>query len=140
MPISESEHFGIFRAAVFTADRALPVEGAEILIFEQGATSPIFRLTTDGSGLTEPIPLKAPPAADSLRPGQALPFSDYRILVSALGYDPLSVLHLPVFDGVENTLPAALVPNSAYRSQSLVPIPETQAVPEDPQALGKEQR
>ena len=72
MPISESEHFGIFRAAVFTADRALPVEGAEILIFEQGATSPIFRLTTDGSGLTEPIPLKAPPAADSLRPGQAL--------------------------------------------------------------------
>ena len=140
MPASETEHFSVFRAAVFTADRALPVEGAEVLIFEQSGAAPLFRLTTDESGLTEPITLKAPPAADSQIPGSALPYADYRILISAPGYYPLSVLHLPVFDKVESTLPAALIPLSAYRPQSLVPLLETETVPESPQVLGKEKQ
>ena len=138
--MSPSESFGTFHAAVFTADRALPVEGAEVLIYERDENVPLFRLVTDESGLTESVLLRAPPAADSQVPGTSLPYADYRVSVTALGYYPLSVLHLPIFDKVESTLPAALIPLSAYRSQSFVPLPETRTVSESPQVLGKEKK
>ena len=127
-----------FKTIAFTADRALPVANATVKVFPRGSDTPLFILTTNGVGETDVIPLETPTADSSLSPGGIRPFADYRVTVTADGYYPLATEHIPMFTGVSTTLPARLIPRSAYNSQATVPRGETETVPSNPQALSEE--
>ena len=133
-----SANRAFFKVIAFTADRALPVAGATVKIYERGSEEALFTLLTNTVGETAVIPLETPAAETSLSPGALRPFADYRVTVDADGYYPLKTEHIPMFAGVATTLPARLIPKSAYDSQTTEPRGETATVPNNPQALSEE--
>ena len=97
-----------------TAGGALPVPGAAVSIRgntpEQSGT--LVSRITNQDGLTERIPLPAPPASLSGAPGTVIPFSTYNIEVSAEGYATNLYQNVPIFDRITALQPIELIPLS----------------------------
>jgi hypothetical protein len=127
---------------VRTADGALPVAGAAVTVTGADAQNAAvyYRQTTDESGNTPPIPLSAPPAADSLTPdnGGGRPFALYDVGVVLDGYYTHESRGVPVFDGVLSSLPVALLP--LPRFDDGIPRPEIPLPPNGGQTLYNGQR
>lgn len=88
-----TEITGTLRVSVVSALGLIPVENATVIIsYEGDPESPLETLTTDSSGQTPVVSLPAPPLALSLDPDTTIqPYSEYNIIVTAEGYEPVQV-------------------------------------------------
>lgn len=100
----------------FTAQGALPVEGAAVTVRSAGEGGTPFLQTvyTDESGRTPILILDTPPAASSLSPGGARPYATYDIRVEKDGFFLHENHAVPVFSGVFSIQNAELIPLSPY--------------------------
>ena len=91
--MEESDSIGSLQISVVSTIGMIPVENATVTVSYTGdPDSPIQTLTTDSSGQTPAIDLPAPPVSLSLRPeNEVQPYSEYNILVTAEGYEPVLV-------------------------------------------------
>ncbi len=97
----------------FTSQAQLPVSGATVIISSraQDGRQNLYSIqTTDESGNTKPIQLEAPDKALSMRPDQAVPFSDYSLVVEHPDYFLATFEQLQVFPGVETVQDVPLIP------------------------------
>jgi hypothetical protein len=110
---------GFLIIQTYTADQALPIEGANVLITRsvQGGEELIKVLETNRSGKTEPVALIAPPAANSQSPGGTMRYFNYNIRVDYPGYYTMENLDVPIFEGQTAIQPIALIPLPADEEQ-----------------------
>lgn len=104
---------GVLVVQVYTADQALPLADANVLISQNsGSGENLIRvLKTDRSGKTQPISLEAPPAANSLDPENVgARFYQYNIRVDYPGYYTMENLNVPIFEGQTSIQPIAMIP------------------------------
>ena len=97
----------------FTSQAQLPVSGATVIISsqEEDGRRKVFSIqTTDESGGTAPVVLEAPDKDLSAGPGQAVPFSNYSLVVEHPEYYLATFERLQVFPGVETVQNVPLVP------------------------------
>lgn len=93
---------GQLRVNVMSRQTQRPVEDATVQISYTGEPdSTIEELRTDNIGRTETIDLRTPPLEYSLSPGNAQPYSEYNISVTAPGYEPIVVSGTELLEGVE---------------------------------------
>ena len=122
---------GFLRVIVRTAGGALPVEGAAVDIYGRdpgnGNTGLLYSLETGIDGLTPPVELPAPPRAESLTPGTPTPFARYNVEIRKDGYNRVTNLGVPVFDGIVSTQPVLLLPTvlGDETGEDIVESPET---------------
>ena len=111
---NSTQSIGYLIVKVSIARGAIPLDNAAVSI--RGATPEdsgiIHSLSTDRDGLTEKIPLPAPPRADSQAPNGPVPYSLWNIDVFKEGYVPVSFQNVPVYSSVVSVQPAVLVPIS----------------------------
>lgn len=125
---------GSLTVRAFTSNAQLPVSGATVIISspeEDGRRKVISIQTTDGSGVTAPVVLETPDKALSEGPGQAVPFSDYSLVVEHPEYYLATFEQLQVFPGVETVqnVPLIPLPQPAGNDSNAAPVIVT------PQAL-----
>lgn len=122
---------GFLRVIVRTAGGSLPVEGASVDIYGSdpgnGNTGLLYSLETGIDGLTPPVELPAPPRAESLTPGTPTPFARYNVEIRKDGYNRVTNLGVPVFDGIVSTQPVLLLPTvlGDETGEDIVESPET---------------
>ena len=100
--------FGWLQVTARSADSALPVEGASVMVLKRNGTENILvqTLLTDESGKTPKIQLPAP--AVTTNPMQ--PFSVYTVKIHRPGYIRLESRDVPIFPGVTSVQPFAMIP------------------------------
>ena len=104
---------GILTVQVYTADGALPLADANVIITaDSGSGEELIRvLKTDRGGKTLPVSLAAPPAANSLDPdNNNAKFYRYNIRVDYPGYYTTENLNVPIFEGQTSIQPVAMIP------------------------------
>ncbi len=106
---------GRLAVRVFTADGAIPLNGATVIIRDipQAGGGIVATLLTERSGLTPVITLPAPPRALAQTPGNIKPFASYGIDVSLPGYYTPIYESVPIFDGI-----------TSVQSVPMLPLPE----------------
>lgn len=102
------ESQGFLRIWVTAAGGTLPLPGVPVRISTEDGTL-LHVLRTGESGLTPTIALPTPPASDSFTPGTK-PYTSYQVSVDTQGYTPVSLLSVPIFDGITSVQPVALLP------------------------------
>ena len=108
----ESLDFGKLIVQVYTADQALPIEGANVLVTKtvDGGEELISVTKTNRSGKTEPIFLPSPPSTNSLTPDGGTRYFVYNIRVDYPGFYTMENLDVPIFGGETAIQPIALIP------------------------------
>ena len=123
-----TQNTGTLQIAVTSAVAYIPIEGATVTISYTGdPDSPIITLTTDSSGETEVVTLPTPPLSYSLDPESLQqPYSEYNIMVTAEGYEPVYVTGSEMFQGELSLQPIRMNPVEMEpgREEKLVIIPE----------------
>lgn len=75
-----------------------PIKNATINIYENSDSgTPVYTLTTNVDGQTEPVSLDAPNRALSMSPGVIIPYAQYNIVVTADGYLPVTINGINIF-------------------------------------------
>lgn len=90
-----------------------PIEGAKVQIFNENTSTsdtPLEELTTDSSGQTEEIELSAPNIDYSLEPSAVRPYTDYTIVVTARGYEPVYISGSEILPSVTSIQNIKMVP------------------------------
>ena len=78
MPNQVSNGYLIVRTTA--SGGAVPVENSHVAVMSSATDSELlYQLTTDNSGLTQPVALPAPAIAESVSPGQPTPFYEYTV-------------------------------------------------------------
>ena len=133
-------HYGRLLVSVTTALGALPVEGAQVLIYgarkEDGERDILYSLRTDASGQTPRVLLPTVPEALSESPGQTAPYATYSIAVRRAGYYYTEENQVPIFEGITSIQPVDLIPLAEYGSpDSSTPEfpPRVQFIPKNDQ-------
>lgn len=105
-----------------TADEALPVPGAEVVITRMIDGKRTLQAVgiTDQSGRTPPFALPAPSASMSQSPDNPTPFARYDVSVRADGFAHARYTNIPVFDGIQSVQRADLVPISENRDDVVI--------------------
>lgn len=114
---------GTLRFRTYTARNALPVSNADITITKtiDGKRHVFYRLVTDQSGQSEEVLLPAPLSIYSQTPDSGVqPFSLYDADIIAVGYSPVSLRNIPVFEGILSVQRAALVPSVGEAPEQIV--------------------
>lgn len=118
---------GTLQVSVISSVAYIPIPGATVTISYTGdPENPIATLTTDSSGETEVINLPTPPLSYSLNPESLQqPYSEYNILVTAEGYEPVYVTGSEMFEGELSLQPIRMNPIEMEpgREEKRVPIP-----------------
>lgn len=122
-PVSNFSTYEQFEAAntgggslvfmVFTANEALPVEGAAVTVSTRinGEPHEMFSCVTNQSGETEARTLPAPSKALSQEyDNEVQPFSLYDATVAKEGFTKVILRDIPVFDGVRSIQRVAMIP------------------------------
>lgn len=125
---------GVLTVQVYTADRALPIVGANVVVTRQtdGGEELVKVMKTNRSGKTEPILLSAPPAANSQTPDSVgARFYNYNIRVDYPGYYTMENINVPIFEGLTAIQPFALIPLPSNQEQGKMVI----TVEEEPTEL-----
>lgn len=99
---------GIFQAKISSAQGAIPVPGAKIILRRGGEVAAF--LMTDESGLSRVISLPSPPEGNTLDPESGNRSADYTAYVSAEGLAPVSGLLVSMVGGGMSLLRIDLVP------------------------------
>ena len=117
---AQTQNYGRLLVSVTTALGALPVEGAQVLIFSEAANGEnrnvLYSLRTDASGQTPRVLLKTVPQALSEAPGTSSPYTTYSVSVRKNGYYYAEENEVPIFEGVTSIQPMDLIPVSEYGS------------------------
>ena len=101
---------GYLQIQARTAQDAIPLEGARVTVLDDEGNT-LYRLTTDESGETQPVPLETLDRSFSQNPDYlGNPYANYGVFVEAEGFEPASITEIPIFDGETATLPVALIP------------------------------
>ncbi len=115
---------GYLKVRVTTVGRTIPISGAIVKITEYSRETTenagnsadvgetLYSLRTDESGLTQTVSLPAPPASDSMKPGDPLPYALYNVYVTYDGYYPVEGVGVPIFDNIVAVQPIMLIPLS----------------------------
>ena len=115
MATSASEGVGYLQLRISTAQGAIPLEHARVIVREpkeRGGGLVAVQLS-DRSGLTQMIPLPTVSRTLSETPGTEHPFFTYFVDVSKEGYFTQYYQNVPVFDGI-----------SAVQSVEMIPLPQ----------------
>jgi len=119
---------GYIVVQVYTADQAIPVADANVIIARPAGTGEeVIRLMkTDRSGKTAAIAVPAPPAENSQTPDGGEVFYKYNIRVDYPGYRTVENVNVPVFDGQTSIQPVAMIPllESEERGKTVTVIEE----------------
>lgn len=96
-----SEGDGRLRVEVLSEQTRRPIQDATVSISYTGEPdSTIEQLTTNDIGRTETVDLRTPPLEYSLSPGNAQPYSEYNLNVSAPGYETAVISGVELLEGV----------------------------------------
>ena len=112
--MGENSGQGSLKVQAIAAEGAFPVEGATVFISDSVKGEFIASLRTDSSGFTEKISLPAPSRELSQSPDNVLPYSTYTVQVIKEGYNGVSDLTVPIFDGITAIQKANLIPLSIF--------------------------
>ena len=118
---------GYLQVDVVSDVNNFPVQDAEITISSVDAPETVIRrLMTNSSGQTENVVLEAPPKALSLRPGDARPYSEYQVAVSAPGYEPAVIAGTKILADTTAIQNVRLHPLAGYdgEEKERITIPE----------------
>lgn len=119
------EHSASLVVQVSAAQGAYPIERATVIVESDDEYDRLVPLSaeTDIDGNTPPFVLPTPPRINSLSPNASeVAFATYRVFVNREGYYPKLIRNLPMFEGVNTTLPVNLVPDTLYDSMSDGPL------------------
>ena len=118
---------GYLQVDVVSDVNNFPVQDAEITISSVDAPETVIRrLMTNSSGQTENVVLEAPPKALSRRPGDARPYSEYQVAVSAPGYEPAVIAGTEILADTTAIQNVRLHPLAGYdgEEKERITIPE----------------
>lgn len=105
---------GTIVVRVYTSRAQIPIMGASVALTRPGANTgrpEVLALRiTDENGLTAPLSIPAPPAAESTTPGTEGPFTALDVWVEHPEYQMLRVENVQIFAGVETRQDAELIP------------------------------
>ena len=119
---------GTLRFEIRTANGDLPVAGADIRVSDT-AGAVLYQETSDEGGLADSITLNAPDGALTQDPAYTGPvFGSHNVRISAIGFTPVNVNGVQIFDGVNSVLPVLLHPQTKSGARSL---PETITIGEN---------
>lgn len=127
----DSPSIGYLKVQAFTADEALPLQGADVLVTredENGNSVLIKVLTTDQDGATELLGLEAPDVSLSQKPGLGIPYSQYNVTVTLPGYYPKIFERVPIFAGQVAIQNVAMMP----ATEGILPLEEEPIVELEP--------
>ena len=97
----------------------IPIQNANITISYTGEPdSTNETLTTDSSGQTETVTLKAPPLEYSQTPNSPMPYSEYTLTVNAPGYEPVTVSGVEVLPEVTAMQNIEMIPTETSQEES----------------------
>ena len=105
--------FGNFRTNVVSQIGSTPIAGAKVQIFNENASTedtPIEELTTDENGQTTEVELEAPNIEYSLEPSAIRPYSEYTIVITANGYEPVYISGSEILPSVTSLQNVAMNP------------------------------
>ncbi|MFQ9932999.1 MAG: peptidoglycan-binding protein [Lachnospiraceae bacterium] len=104
----------------------IPIQNADISISYTGnPTQTIDELRTNNSGLSDRIELAAPPVELSLDENNIVqPYSEYSIIVTADGYEPMDVSGIEILSGTESVQEVTLTPVETGREGENIVIPD----------------
>lgn len=93
-----------------TAHDALPLPGVRVSVFDDEQNR-IYELATDENGETRRVALETMDKSYSQNENfMGTPYITYNVLAQAEGFEPVSVVDIPIFDGESAHLPLVLVP------------------------------
>ena len=131
----QGDEIGFLTVIVKTANGALPVENAQVTIYDSTrdtekepsalSSDVIYNLTTDKNGKTQKVALKTKSAQLSQTPEEKFPFMSYNISVNADGYYDNNYINVPIFQGITSFQDVFLIPLSEFASPT-DPIPNSQ--------------
>lgn len=103
---------GSLIAQVYTARKAIPVEGVAVTITSDDIENPeiIAYRTTDFNGRTEPVELETPDIDMSLAPSDQKAFATCNIQLFHPNYYSVLVEHVQVFPSTESIQQMEMVP------------------------------
>ena len=112
---------GRLRISVESRVNRDPIPGAKVSVSYTGEPESTFEeLSTNESGQTQQLELKAPPLEYSMEPSETQPYAQYTIQISADGYQPVSV------DGIQ-----VLADQTAVQDIRLQPVGAAATWPDD---------
>ncbi len=101
---------GTLTVQVYTANGALPVQGAKVTVSDEGGAT-LYELYTDRSGRTNRIELCVPLAVNSQNEGNGgSTYGVFNIKVEKQGYYTEAFLNVAVFDGINSIQPVVMEP------------------------------
>lgn len=101
---------GYLDVEVSTANGSLAVGRAFVRILKNDG-GVLYEMHADDNGLTERVELYAPPAENSLDPNNPGPrYATYIVVVTASGFQEVTVRGIQIFDGVGSRLPVNMLP------------------------------
>ena len=108
----EKSNRGYIMVQVSAANRAIPIEGANVLVAEASENGEhlVRVLKTDRSGKTDTIEVETPPAENSLIPEGENRFSKFNIRVDYPGYYTVELVNVPVFSGQKSIQSVSMIP------------------------------
>ena len=105
--------FGNFRTNVVSQIGSTPIVGAKVQIFNENASTeeiPVEELITDENGQTTEVELEAPNIKCSLEPSAIRPYSEYTIVITANGYEPVYISGSEILPSVTSLQNVAMNP------------------------------
>ena len=109
VPDPDPESFALFRASVFSANGAFPVENARVTVKKNGEIHAF--LITNGSGETKTVKLESYPEENSLDPESKKQYMKYTADIRADGFESLSDLPVEAVGGSQILLQQSLIPS-----------------------------
>lgn len=142
MDVTDTTYTGTLQISVVSALGMAPIPGATVTISYTGdPDSPIETLTTDESGQTPEINLKAPPRELSLTPDiTEQPYSEYNIQVTADGFETVLVSGSEILAGAYSLQPIRMNPlDVTEEEEKVVVIPPHTLFGEYPPKIPEEE-
>ena len=142
MDVKDTTYTGTLQISVVSALGMSPISGATVTISYTGdPDSPIETLTTDESGQTPEINLKAPPREVSLTPDiTEQPYSEYNIQVTAEGFETVLVSGSEILAGAYSLQPIRMNPlDVTEEEEKVVVIPPHTLFGEYPPKIPEEE-
>lgn len=102
----------------------IPVQNATVSISYTDTGTTMEQLQTDSSGQTETIELPAPPLEYSQVPSEPRPYSDYNLVISAPGYETLTISGSEILPDVTSIQNVSLSPLEEPTPEEEITIPD----------------
>ena len=117
--MQENVDEGQLRIRLYNEANGAPVTNARVIVtYTGGPQDTIEELTSDSSGVVEPVILRTPPLEYSMQPQDRQPYAEYSIIVQAEGYRELEI------SGIELITAASIIMEShcTCPKQSALPV------------------